>query len=70
MFRLIGHIAGALLAVRIGNIGPQELIINGNVLLIPQRLLAIGFTLWSILCINAINRFDGIYGQASGVSSI
>ncbi len=36
----------------------------------PQRLLAIGFALWSILCINAINWFDGIYGQASGVSSI
>lgn len=36
----------------------------------PQRLLAVGFALWSILCINAINRFDGIYGQASGVSSI
>ena len=28
------------------------------------------FILWSILCINAINRFDGIYAQASGVSSI
>lgn len=36
----------------------------------PQRLLAIGFALWSTLCINAINWFDGIYGQASGVSSI
>lgn len=22
------------------------------------------------MCINAINRFDGVYGQASGVSSI
>ena len=36
----------------------------------PQRLLAIFFALWAILCINAINRFDGIYAQASGVSSI
>jgi UDP-N-acetylmuramyl pentapeptide phosphotransferase/UDP-N-acetylglucosamine-1-phosphate transferase len=36
----------------------------------PQWLLALGFALWAILCINAINRFDGIYGQASGVSSI
>jgi len=26
--------------------------------------------LWSLLCINAINWFDGVYGQASGVSSI
>jgi len=70
MFRLVWHIAGALLAVRIGSFGPQEFIINGKIWIMPQRLLAVWFTLWSILCINAINRFDGIYGQASGVSSI
>ena len=70
MFRLIGHIAGALLAVWIGSFAPQEFIINGHARIMPQWLLAIGFVLRSILCINAINRFDGIYGQASGVSSI
>lgn len=70
IFRLVGHIAGALLAVRIWSFGPQEFIINGEIWIMPQRLLAVGFALWSILCINAINRFDGIYGQASGVSSI
>jgi UDP-N-acetylmuramyl pentapeptide phosphotransferase/UDP-N-acetylglucosamine-1-phosphate transferase len=63
--RLLGHIVGALLAVRIGSIGPQEFIINGQIRIMPQRLLAIFFALWAILCINAINRFDGIYGQAS-----
>jgi len=68
--RLIGHIIWALLAVYIGSFGPQEFIINGSLRVMPQRLLAIGFVLWSILCINAINWFDGIYGQASGVSSI
>lgn len=68
--RLIGHIAGALLAVWIGNIWSQELIISGHIYLIPQRLVAIGFVWWSILCINAINRFDGIYAQASGVSGV
>ena len=68
--RLIGHIAWALLAVRIGSFGPQEIIINGQIRAIPQWLLAGGFVCRSILCINAINRFDGIYGQASGVSSI
>jgi hypothetical protein len=36
----------------------------------PQWVLAIGFVARSIICINAINRFDGIYAQASGVSSI
>jgi len=70
IFRLVGHIAGALLAVWIWSFGPQEFIINGQIWVMPQRLLAIWFTLRSILCINAINRFDGIYGQASGVSSI
>ena len=68
--RLLGHIVGAVLAVRIGSIGPQEFIINGQIRIMPQRLLAIFFALWAILCINAINRFDGIYGQASWVSSI
>jgi len=70
MFRLIGHIAGALLAVRIGNFGPQEILINGNIWIMPQWILAIFFALRTILCVNAINRFDGIYAQASGVSSI
>ncbi len=70
MGRLIGHIIGALLAVRIGSIGPQEFIINGEIWIMPQRLLAIFFALRTILCVNAINRFDGIYAQASGVSSI
>lgn len=30
----------------------------------------IGSIIWFILCTNAINRFDGIQGQASGVTSI
>ena len=69
-WRLLGHIAWALLAVWIGSFGHQEFIISGHVRNIPQWLLALGFAGWAILCINAINRFDGIYGQASGVSSI
>ena len=36
----------------------------------PQWFFAIFFVIWSILCINAINWFDGIYAQASGVSSV
>ncbi len=68
--RLIGHFGGALLAIWIGQIWTQEFMINGHIWIIPQWLLSIGFMLWSILCINAINRFDWIYAQASGVSSI
>jgi len=68
--RLVWHIVWALIAVWIGHFGPQEIIINGHIRAIPQRLLAFGFVLRSILCINAINRFDNASGQASGVSSI
>lgn len=68
--RLIWHIAWALTAVRIWSFGPQEIIINGHIRAIPQRLLAWWFVIRSILCINAINRFDNASGQASGVSSI
>ena len=28
------------------------------------------FVIWSILCINALNWFDGVYAQASGMSTI
>ncbi|EKD24748.1 MAG: hypothetical protein ACD_80C00166G0009 [uncultured bacterium (gcode 4)] len=68
--RLVGHIAWALLAVWIGSFAPQEFILNGHIRILPQWLLAVGFAFWAIICINAVNRFDGIYGQASGVSSI
>lgn len=68
--RLLAHIAGGILAVYIGQIGNQEFIISWQIYHIPQYLFAWMFVIWSILCINAINRFDGIYAQASGVSSI
>jgi len=70
VLRLVIHIIWALLAVWIGSFWHQELIINGHVRIMPQWLLALWFALWAILCINAINRFDGIYAQASGISSI
>ncbi|MEI6774780.1 MAG: hypothetical protein WCL18_08670 [bacterium] len=38
--RLVGHIIGALLAVRIGSFGPQEIIINGHIRAIHQWILA------------------------------
>jgi UDP-GlcNAc:undecaprenyl-phosphate/decaprenyl-phosphate GlcNAc-1-phosphate transferase len=70
IFRLVWHILGAVLAVYVWHFGWQELLIGTYKLMIPQRWFAIFFVIWSIICINAINRFDGIYAQASGVSSI
>ncbi len=70
VLRLLAHIAAGFLAIYIGHFGAQELIIWTWKWLIPQWIFAIFFVLRSILCINAINRFDGIYAQASGVSSV
>lgn len=68
--RLLTHLIAAGLAVRIWGIGDQELILWGTVYQIPNWLFTIGFTIWTMFCINAINRFDGIYAQGSGVSAI
>lgn len=37
---------------------------------VPNWLFSIGFVVWTMFCINAINRFDGIYAQGSGISAI
>ena len=70
LWRLLGHILWGILAVYIWHLGHQELLINGFKWIVPQWIFILFFIWWSILCINAINRFDGIYAQASGVSSI
>jgi len=68
--RLIVHLLAAGLAIWIWGMGNQELIFAGTVYHIPQWLFSIAFLGWTMFCINAINRFDGIYAQGSGVSAI
>lgn len=68
--RLLSHILGAILAVYIGGFQGQEILISSRKWIMPQRFFALFFIVWSILCINAVNRIDGINAQASGVSSI
>ena len=69
--RLLAHIWWAILAVYIWNIwAGQEFVYWDFVWKIPQWLFVIFFVVRSMLCINAINRIDGINGQASGVSAI
>lgn len=63
--RLLVHCIAGVLAVVIGGLGSQELILGGEVYAIPQWIFMIGFVLWTMFCINAINRFDGIYAQGS-----
>lgn len=61
--RLIVHFISAFLAVGIGGIGNQELVIGEVVYQIPNWIFTIAFMLWTMFCINAINWFDGIYAQ-------
>lgn len=68
--RLCVHILAAGLAIWIWGIGNQELIFAGTVYHIPNWLFSIVFLVWTMFCINAINRFDGIYAQGSGISAI
>lgn len=69
--RLLAHIWWAILAVYIWDIwAGQEFVYWDFVWKIPQWFFVIFFVIWSMLCINAINRIDGINGQASGVSAI
>lgn len=70
-FRLVIHIISSLLAVWISWIGTgNEFIFWWTVYTLPLRWFMLFFVLWSIFCINAINRIDGIYWQASWVSGI
>jgi UDP-GlcNAc:undecaprenyl-phosphate GlcNAc-1-phosphate transferase len=68
--RLLAQIVAAVVAIYIGGIAIDEWVFQGVVLSVPFVLFAWFFIIWSLLCINAINWFDGVYGQASGVSSI
>lgn len=69
--RLLIHIIWWILAVYIWWIWiNQELLIWTWKRIMPQYIFVIFFVIRSIICINAINWFDGIYAQASGVSTI
>lgn len=71
IIRLFIHILWWILAVYIWWIWiNQELLIWSWKWIMPQYIFVIFFVLRSIICINAINRFDGIYAQASWVSAI
>lgn len=70
IIRLIVHLISAFLAVWIGGIWDQELIFSGVVYQIPNWIFTIAFMIRTMFCINAINRFDGIYAQGSGISAI
>jgi UDP-GlcNAc:undecaprenyl-phosphate GlcNAc-1-phosphate transferase len=68
--RLLGQVLAAVLAIWIGGIAMDEWVFQGMVIAIPSMVFVWFFLLRSLICINAINWFDGVNGQASGVSSI
>jgi len=70
IIRLCIHILAAIIAVYVWWIEMKEWVVNWYSFLIPKWLFVWLFSIWSIVCINAINRFDWVYAQASWVSSI
>jgi len=68
--RLFGQIFAAVLAIWIGGVTMDERIFQWVIVTVPFLVFVWFFVLRSLICINAINWFDGVYGQASGVSSI
>jgi len=68
--RLFAQILAAVVALRVGGVAMDERVFQGVVVTVPFVVFAGFFVVRSLLCINAINWFDGVYGQASGVSSV
>lgn len=68
--RLLVQIGAIIIALYIGNVWIPEWTFQGMIVAVPKIVFAAFFICRAMLCINAINRFDGVYGQASGVSSI
>lgn len=69
--RLCGHVVAALIAFYVSGVGITEFQLPGGVLLefglFSTLLLTVA---WYLMFVNAINRFDGVYGLASWLSSI
>jgi len=68
--RLLAQLLAAVLAIGLWGLAMDERVFQWMIIEIPFVVFVWFFLLWSLLCINAINWFDGVYGQASGVSSI
>lgn len=71
ILRLIVHVLAAFLAVWIGGLNQHsEFVLWSLVFPIPSWIFTLAFIVWTMFCINAINWFDGIYAQGSGISAI
>ncbi len=68
--RLLAQLLAAVLAIGLWGLAMDERVFQWVVITIPFVVFVWFFLVRSLLCINAINWFDGVYGQASGVSSI
>ena len=69
--RLVVHVLAAFLAVWIGGLNQHsEFVLWSLVFPIPSWIFTLAFVVWTMFCINAINWFDGIYAQGSGISAI
>jgi len=70
ILRLLTQVVAAGVAIYISGGIMDERVFRDEIVQIPKAVFMIGFIVRTMLCINAINWFDGVYGLASWVSSI
>lgn len=69
--RLLVQVVVACISLLVSGVGIDEFLVPGGVLIEFWPFSTVVFTVWwFLLFINAINWFDGLYGLASGISSI
>jgi UDP-N-acetylmuramyl pentapeptide phosphotransferase/UDP-N-acetylglucosamine-1-phosphate transferase len=65
ILRLLTQVVAAGVAIYISGGIMDERVFRDEIVQIPKAVFMIGFIVRTMLCINAINWFDGVYGLAS-----
>lgn len=69
--RLLVHVVAAIIAYVVSGVGITQFELPGGMLITFGPLSVVILTVaWYLMFTNAINRFDGIYGLATGMSCI
>lgn len=70
-YRLLLQVIAWLIALGVWGVSISEFVINGNITrALPSYFIVFLTILWFVGFMNAINWFDGVYGLASGISTI
>lgn len=68
--RLGVQIGVAILAIMLGDLMIDSFVRQGEEILVPAWFAFVFSVSWFVLTINALNRFDGVSGNTSGISTI